>query len=120
MKTPTATKHLKKPRGRIALEEAEAGVENLIRVAYNLRTKKSRLLAVEATNESQDIVVAGTRYISPAITGVSLSPIIQDVKPSSILNDLTTLDVLLKTMDSRDIILKTKTFHAWPVTLSTS
>jgi len=118
--TKTATKHLKKPRGKkFALQEAKAGVENLISVAYDVRTNKSRWLNEPVAIASTE-VAAAPMYISPTITPVVLNPTKQDIKPSSILGDLFKLEALRKMMDSKDVMKKNDAFHqAHPIPLST-
>jgi len=118
--TKAATKHLKKPRGKNkALQEAEAGVQNLVSVAYEVRTNESRWLGQPVAIASTE-VVASPRYISPTITPVLLNPIKQDIKPSSILGDLSKLEALRKIMDSKDFMKKNDAFHqVRPIPLST-
>jgi len=119
MTNPTSTKHLKKPRGKAGLEEALAGTENLISVAYSVRMEKSRASEVELVSENQVAELTPT-YMPPPIDRISIGPPMQDISPSLILNNPSTLDVLLRMMDSRDILPKTTAFHARPVTPSTA
>ena len=90
-------------------------------MAYDVRINKSRWLEeAPVANASTDEVAEAARFISPTTTCVLLNPIKQDIKPSSILADVSKLNALLKIMDSKDFMKKNDAFHhAHPIPLST-
>jgi len=116
IKTPTGTKHLKKPRTSLA--DAEAGVENLVKVAFSVQGNKSRLLEVTTTktkaSDTQDTIVHP--FASPVLIYVPLDPIIRDIKPSDILNDLSKLCAISNCCNAQELFLKNEAFHVRPVT----
>ena len=98
--------HLKVGRSKAkALEDAKLGVVNLLFVAYSVRDKKSRLLAVP--NEEEEVAEdepssEDTSIGSPHVIRVFLRPQDFTVQPSSILVDSSKIKALIAIFDPDD------------------
>ncbi|KAL7550652.1 hypothetical protein ACHAWF_013865 [Thalassiosira exigua] len=117
IQSATATKYLKKPRGCVGLEEAEASITNLITVDFELRSTKSRLSVpadeIEENNESAACALA---QFSLSLSVVNLDGAVEEFQPSSILSNTGLLGAMIGMIDSRDLLQKTQEFHTRPVT----
>ena len=91
---------LKKPS--TALQDALAGVKNVVSEAYALRAVKSRLLAavVNPTQNETTAVQVGTNYNSPLAVHVPLAdPTASIIMPSTILQDAAKVKLIIDTFD---------------------
>ena len=107
-KTSSAAKKLGKPRGKKALDEALAGKDNLVKVAFEVRMNESRL-SVESHDEQVENAVASNneeQYPPPLIIMALADPTIDDVKASTILEDRTKMKLIAKYFDPRDLMKK--------------
>jgi hypothetical protein len=57
--------HLKHPRGKRSMDDAINGVDNCISVAFRVRNKKSRLLAMKELNNMETETLTQSMRISP-------------------------------------------------------
>ena len=97
-KTKASISHLKKPR--TALKDAEEGKSNLLSVAFESRTYKSRVLV--AAPGKENVQALQTMDDSPVIHSVSLDPKINDIKASQLILDPSWLRRLWSVVDSRE------------------
>ena len=98
-----------------ALEEAKNGVENLVKVAFDVRTRKSRLL-VEAQSNTE-INDGCAQNEPPLLVLCALAdPTEADIRPSIILNNPAKLQLLSKFLNPNDMMIKIKLFDVHSIT----
>jgi hypothetical protein len=89
--------HLKNPRGGKSIEEANREVDNCISVAYGVRNKKSRLLAITYLHDDTNVI--GADISAPLISRITLYGNSTERKPSKILQIRSNVELLLSTFD---------------------